>query len=224
MIIAFDKEIGETMNQFIERFNKLHPNKKVAYSGRLDPLAFGQIMMFTDDDVHQMNDHVKKNKKYTFKLLNGIQTDTYDIMGLVSDKFTDPVDVKLGEQKMLYPPFSCYLIKEHREPLWKCTKNGLPITNYPSKQVNVISYKITNTYKISTNELKSLINEKINKVTKQTFRQSEILEKWNDHLTESKEFTITEHEISISSGAYVRHFGNQLGGTCFDINRICYLD
>ena len=59
---------------------------------------------------------------------------------------------------------------------------------------------------------------------RQTFRQKDIKELWNQNIEIKKEYKIYEFEISLSSGGYVRNFGNLLGGICFDIERLEYID
>jgi tRNA pseudouridine55 synthase len=94
MIIQFNKKIGETMDEMISRFRLEYSidNKiKVAYAGRLDPLAFGIIILLTDKDIYNKEKYCGKDKTYTCMIVHGVQTDTYDIMGkIVSDKNREP--------------------------------------------------------------------------------------------------------------------------------------
>ena len=65
MIIEFNKNIGETMNDVINRFKKeyfLKKEDKVSFAGRLDPLAFGKIILLTDSDKFKQDEFCNFNK------------------------------------------------------------------------------------------------------------------------------------------------------------------
>ena len=85
MIIYHNKEIGQTMNQVIDDIKKLYHTKKITYAGRLDPLAYGLVIILTDDDIYKRDNYIGQNKVYQFQMINGIQTDTYDILGLIKN-------------------------------------------------------------------------------------------------------------------------------------------
>jgi tRNA U55 pseudouridine synthase TruB len=226
MIVEYQKNVGETMNQVISRFRSENPEvKKIAYAGRLDPLASGLILIFTDNDVYQCNNHVLKNKVYTFSVLHSISTDTYDIMGLTLNNQQDPQSIECKEyQGIKYPPFSSHNIKPYNEPLWKCIKEGLEIKNWPTHNIKVLDHKVTKEFEIlGCDLLQDVIINSINKVTKMTYRQDEIIANWNKVINHEKQYKITQHEIILSSGGYVRHFANMLKGCAFDIKRIRYL-
>jgi tRNA U55 pseudouridine synthase TruB len=232
MIIEFDKNIGETMDEMISRFRLEYSidNKiKVAYAGRLDPLAFGKIILLTDKDIYNKEKYCGKNKTYTCKIVHGIQTDTYDIMGkIVSDKNWEPVynNVKDLEYEQQYPMYSSiYVIQDGiRKPLWYYEKNNIKVENMPSKKVKLISSEKISEEIISSTELFRIINNRIEQVKKDTYRQDEIIALWKDKLYGNKDYTLSKWRFSISSGGYIRYLANQMNGCCFDINRECYHD
>ena len=54
MLIEYEKQIGESMQQVINRFKQdynLDLKEKVAFAGRLDPIAFGKIKLLTGEDI-----------------------------------------------------------------------------------------------------------------------------------------------------------------------------
>jgi len=72
MIIEFNKNIGETMNDVINRFKKeyfLKKEDKVSFAGRLDPLAFGKIILLTESDKYNQDKFCNFDKIYTFSVL-----------------------------------------------------------------------------------------------------------------------------------------------------------
>ena len=236
MIIYHHKKIGQTMNQVVDDIKKQYNTNKVTYAGRLDPLAFGLIIILTDEDVHKRDEYTGKNKIYKFYIIHGIQTDTFDIMGLLCDKSIQLNDtlidnknkfninkINLGKQIMEYPSYSSVPIKEHNnKPYWYCTLNNLEVKNKPTKEIEIYDIKILDNITKTKDELIQLINDKINKVTSDTFRQTDILEKWNS--IEDKLYEIYKMEIKISSGGYVRNIANILGGCAYDIERTEYCD
>jgi len=232
MIIQFDKRIGETMDELIRRFRQEHSidNKiKVAYAGRLDPLAFGKIILLTDSDIYNKEKYCGKDKTYTTWIVHGIQTDTYDIMGkIVSDKNWEPVynNVEDLEYDQQYPMYSSIYVIQNgmRKPLWYYEKNNIKVENMPSKKVKLISSEKISEDIILSIELFRIIKDRIDKVIKDTYRQDEIIALWSNKLDDNKEYTISKWRFSITSGGYIRYLANQMNGCCYDIERVCYHD
>ena len=225
MIIYHQKEIGQTMNQVVDDIKQKYNTNKVTYAGRLDPLAYGLVIILTDEDVHKRDEFMGKTKVYQFKIIKDIQTDTFDIMGIISntsiDADFDINKISLGKQIMEYPPYSSVPIKEHNnKPYWHCTLNHLQVKNKPTKEIEIFNIKILDKTMKTKDELIKLINDKISKVTSKTFRQKDILDKWNT--IEDKLYEIYKMEIKISSGGYVRNIADKLGGCTYDIERIEY--
>lgn len=225
MIIDYHKNIGESMNDVIDRFKQEYNLKKekITYAGRLDPLAFGKVVILTDKDIYKRDEYCKYNKTYKFKLIHGIQTDTFDILGImtnINNVFTDKIEMK--EYKMFYPEYSGYKI--NGKPYWYWSKKNIKIadSDKPFKKIIVDSFKKINETKTDNKELLNIIKEKINTITKNTFRQDEIIEKYKTDLS-ADTYIISEFIIGLSSGGFVRFFGNMLGGTCFDIERLEYI-
>jgi len=242
MIYLYNKNIGETMTEVIKRFSKENNVKeKIAYAGRLDPLAYGKITILTGNDIYKKDDYCNKSKIYETWMIEGIMTDTYDIMGLVvavpltNNCTLDPLtnNCKLEplvphSYKQYYPPYSSIPIRigNIRKPLWYYTKNNIKIPDElrPYKHVilhNVI--KLDEKY-ISSNELLDIILDRISKVIIGDFRQDDITKQWKQLLCTTSTYKISKWKFEISSGGYIRYIANMMGNTCFDINRIGYID
>ena len=89
-MIIINKDAGMTMNTLIDKYKKIY--NKVCYSGRLDPMARGTVMLLVDDECKMMEMYNKKNKTYTFEIIFGLSTDTDDVMGLFK---TNPISSSL---------------------------------------------------------------------------------------------------------------------------------
>lgn len=228
MIYTYDKHIGETMSEVIKRFSQENNIKeKVAYAGRLDPLAYGKIIILTGNDIYKKDDYCNKSKIYETWMIEGIMTDTYDIMGLISTPPTGPLAPIGASYKQYYPPYSSIPIRhgDMRKPLWYYTKNNIAIPEelLPYKQVTLYnSTKLDEKY-ISSNELLDIILDRISKVITGDFRQDDIIKQWKQVLSTNSTYKISKWRFEISSGGYIRYIANRNGNTCYDINRISYM-
>ena len=228
MIYTYDKHIGETMAEVINRFSQENNIKeKVAYAGRLDPLAYGKIIILTGNDIYKKDDYCNKNKIYETWMIEGIMTDTYDIMGFICTHPITPVDPVTASYKQYYPPYSSIPIRhgDMRKPLWYYTKNNIAIPEelLPYKQVTLYnSTKLDEKY-ISSNELLDIILDRISKVITGDFRQDDIIKQWKQVLSTNSTYKISKWRFEISSGGYIRYIANRNGNTCYDINRITYV-
>jgi tRNA U55 pseudouridine synthase TruB len=220
-IYTFYKQEGELMNDVIEQVKQLVLHKRVCYAGRLDPLAKGIIIIMTDDDVMKKELFCKFDKTYKFTLLCGFKTDTFDIMGMITDVGTEKKDVCVGKYEMKYPSYSSYSICG--KPYWYYTKNNLQVPFEPSKNIDLIKLDKINDIEITGENLLKMIIYKINKVQKMSFRQFYIIESWKNHVNVDAEYHMIDYEITLSSGGFVRYFGNLMNGACLNIERIRYV-
>jgi tRNA U55 pseudouridine synthase TruB len=204
------KPIGKTPLEIVNEFkikNNLDPIITVAYSGRLDPMAHGQLVLLTGDQVKKSAEYDKKNKRYVFKIIIGISTDTTDILGLldgisninnINNEDIDNIkrvakefDQSIYEQQ--YHMFSSMTVNicntnsktNKKAPLWKIFSDPtIDKTNIiiPTKRVNIFSLEQTNEYIMSIIELKELIDNNLGLITDTTkFRLPEIKTRWNDY-------------------------------------------
>jgi tRNA U55 pseudouridine synthase TruB len=230
MIIEFNKNIGESMNDVINRFKKeyfLKKEDKVSFAGRLDPLAFGKIILLTESDKYNQDKFCNFDKIYTFSVLQDFQTDTYDLMGLITDYkiFNEIIFENIKSIKQSYPPYSSKTINVNGKmtKLWELAKeNKLSDKQMPTKDVNIYYVKKINNYQIKGDELFELICNLINKVNG-NFRQIEILEKWKNIIIFNNIYKISDYETKISSGGYVRSIANNMNGVAFNICREKYI-
>ncbi len=86
--IPFYKNIGETPLEALERFRKDKPeyaHVPMTYAGRLDPLAEGLLILLAGDECMKKDDYTALPKEYEVEVLFGFATDTYDVLGMVSE-------------------------------------------------------------------------------------------------------------------------------------------
>src|SRR5688572_10305491 len=130
MIKAY-KPVGMTPLELLQSIKA----EGAAYAGRLDPMAEGlMIYLDTIEEKQKRKDYEKLSKVYEFDVLLGIQTDSYDILGIpkLSHSGTQ-LPIKLGEQIQKYPPYSYSRIAG--KPLfWWARNNKLNEIEIPSKK------------------------------------------------------------------------------------------
>lgn len=236
-VIKIYKPIGKTpldMIHFIKEKYKHFSNTKMSYAGRLDPMAHGLLIILTEEDCYNQHLYHNLDKTYEFELLLGVSTDTYDILGLVTDKINfnlslnlqnliKVVDTFKGRQKQYYPPFSSQRI--NGKPLWYYAKNNLLDTIIlPSKLINIYNLVFIDIKETTKNEILDHVNYSINKLESlNNFRQDQILKLWK------KIHEVTYYKLyfktNVSCGTYIRTLCNDISckidipGIAFNIYR-----
>lgn len=248
MPILIDKPIGWTPLQALDALRERRPelkDAKLAYAGRLDPLASGLMIVLVDEECKDRDRFQSLEKTYEFSAILGFETDTYDIMGLPQqvNRSMEPSETDIrstltkltGTQVQPYPPFSSKTV--NRKPLYWYAREGVEIPDQPSKQVEVKSMELLRLNRDAAEQIRESIHNRISCVTGD-FRQVDILQKWDELLltqqSESAEVKndgdidkyINLHLIAtVSSGTYIRGLVYELGkllGTgavAYDIRR-----
>lgn len=216
-MIIINKDAGITMNTIIDEYKKKYNiTDKICYSGRLDPMARGLILILIGDECKLMNIYNKKNKTYQFEIIFGLSTDTDDVMGIFKNNpiispninnmiksIKEYINIHIGTDIMQhFHDFSS--IKYKGKSLWYYALNKIPIDK-PKHKVTLYNAHYNKIKKYNYNEWKNDICMKINNINKNNnFRQDYIIKQYNDIQLESLySFPIT---ITVSSGFYVRQF------------------
>jgi tRNA pseudouridine55 synthase len=242
-IIVLSKKIGETPNEMINNYiknynkNNQYQLKKGCTVGKLDPMASGISICLFDNQCSNMKDYLDKEKIYEFKIIFGIQSDSDDTLGLITNQQEiQDIDIQtiqkeilnfIGEYKQKYHKYSsiCVFNKNNeRNPLWKWTKeNRLEEIEIPQKNVNVKLLEFLDLKIHNFNILKKIIIQNIRKV-KGDFRQEKIIQRWKD-ISHIKNIFVGKFKIHCSSGFYVRQLVHdlcnklQIYGIAYNINR-----
>ena len=89
-VLLLHKKVGDTPLQTIRSLQATIPSfngLKIGYAGRLDPMARGLLVCLVGDENRNQKTHELKTKDYQFDVLFGVETDTYDLLGLVQRSF-----------------------------------------------------------------------------------------------------------------------------------------
>ncbi len=221
-VVNVYKPIGLTPLQLIEAVKRHNPDlnkKKIAYAGRLDPMAEGVVLLLVEPETKNRTHYQNLDKVYEFTMLLGIQTDTHDLLGKITNISNNRasrstirrvVSSHLGIQTQKYPTYSSKTVKS--KPLyWWARNNLLNTISIPSKQITIHKINIVNESEKDPSALYNDIVQKISLISGD-FRQDEISADWKNHFmstkTPLKEITV---RMSCSSGTYVRSLVDSIG-------------
>src|SRR4051812_15345092 len=87
-IILLNKPLSFTPLQATLKFKQAFPeyaDQKIAYAGRLDPMAEGLLLLLIGNETKKRKDYEALSKTYEFSILLGISTDTYDLLGKIKE-------------------------------------------------------------------------------------------------------------------------------------------
>ena len=118
--MILDKPIGKTPLTLLTDFRAQFPEYdtvKIGYAGRLDPMAEGLVLYMVGDENKNREKYVGLDKVYEIEILFGIETESYDVLGLIkeaknykSDEVSKELPLLLprfkGEIEQAYPPYS----------------------------------------------------------------------------------------------------------------------
>ena len=235
-IIIANKPIGKTPLEIIQflKQNVKYKSTKMSYAGRLDPMAHGLMIILMNEECFKQHIFHNLNKTYKFKLLLGVSTDTFDMLGKIKNNYLLECNTELlysnilqliGEQIQEYPPFSSLRVNKH--PLWYYAKhNKLDTITIPSKKVTIYDMIIEDDTTISHLDLIDYVHNNIIKLdTKHDFRQNDILKEWK--LIKDLKYRIITINTDVSCGTYIRSIcdliGKRIGvpAIALDIFRTC---
>lgn len=224
-VLKLHKDPGETPLECLQRFRAENPEyagAPMTYAGRLDPMAEGLLIVLVGDECKEKEKYLGLDKEYVFEVLFGIQTDTYDVLGLPNISLiraNSGIVAKefVGKRVQKYPPYSSKTLDG--EPLFVKAKRGEEF-EAPTKETEIYNLDMLEEREISAEEMLAEISRKIDLVSGD-FRQKEIKDAWQEMLGPAPEqkFKIAKMKINCSSGTYVRSLCHELGGIAWSIRR-----
>ena len=224
-VLNLYKKRGETPLERLNRYKDNHPefkNVKMTYAGRLDPLAEGVLIVLFGEKIKNKEKYIALDKKYEFRAILGVETDTYDVLGKVKSVKSKVESVKkeniekeienfIGKRTQEYPTFSSRTVKG--KALFDWAKEGrLSEIKIPKREIEIYKLQLINEKTITKRNLEKLVFSSITKV-KGDFRQKEIKRGWEKFFEKSatNKFQTIRCTISCSSGTYIRAITYILG-------------
>jgi len=223
-VLNLYKKLGETPRERLERLRAQKPHyahEVLSYAGRLDPMAEGVLLCLVGSANKRRDSYLSLGKEYVLDILFGFSTDTYDILGRVTDTGDGSAltkkDVALalnefrGRLSQEYPPYSSKAVEGKSLFEW-ARNNALASIIMPQNSVTIYHIDIQSLYKVKEPQLLSYIEESVGKVNGD-FRQEEILAAWRQNLKAKgdREFPCATVKIECSSGTYARSIAHGVG-------------
>ena len=222
------KTLGKTPLQALENYRNEHnlpTDLKMAYAGRLDPMAEGRLLLLSGETCKERDTYLHLDKEYEFEILLGFASDTYDILGILekaedyqfsefnSIQIDQVLDRYRGNVSLPYPLFSSKTVKGKPLFLWALEGRADTIT-IPVRQSTIYKLDYLESHSLSSQEIYSTVCERIEKVDRvvedskklgNDFRREEVLGSWVKSTTDTKAYyQIIKLRCIASSGTYMR--------------------
>uniref|UniRef100_A0A6B2LGH2 tRNA pseudouridine(55) synthase n=1 Tax=Arcella intermedia TaxID=1963864 RepID=A0A6B2LGH2_9EUKA len=199
----------------------------------MDPMAHGVLILLVGEENKKRKEYEFCTKDYTWEMVLGWQTDTYDILGMVSspvecaackwsndDELTQQVNQivskQIGKQVQKYPPYSSVRVNGKLLFQW-AKENKLDSIEIPSKTIEIFSLSLKSITKIPLSSFISQTHSRIDGISPQNngkFREPEIKRKWDQVLLANDpnmDLTVLTFNAFVSHGAYVRSIAQDIG-------------
>ena len=208
-----------------------YKDQKMAFTGRLDEMAHGNVILLIGDETKKVNEYHNMNKVYKFRFVVGLETDSTATLGLFQNKLTpSELDIDLVTQTIMkhkatefdqeYHVFSSFRpqnVKDRKPLWWFAFHNRLDeIKEMPKKKVKVYDVQVKGIKNVT---LDNFINEALGDLSKLRetlfFRKDQVIDQWQKFYDVNKDknikFVEFECEIKVSSGFYIRQFVKDIG-------------
>lgn len=224
-LILVYKNRTETMAVCMDRIRtelSISSEIPMTYAGRLDPMAEGLVIFLCGSMRFQKDKFMKLSKTYSIGFIPGIETDTYDVLGLiqnVSDSKSHYSIADLEKNIQLFQPTGTFnqsfpsfsSRKVFGKSLFQHALDNNEEIPEQSHDVTIFGYSNIKQQSINRDELVQSITNDIKKVSGE-FRQNEIIESWKKTASElPSELIIYSLDIECSSGFYVRQWVHDFG-------------
>ncbi len=137
-LLLFDKSVGDSSNQALQKIKRIFNAKKVGHTGTLDPLASGLLPLMFGHATKFASSLLEATKTYEATVKLGFKSSTGDAEGVLvpAQTMPDQLDLTLekvlhvastllGEQQQLPPMYSA--LKYQGKPLYEFARQGLEI-------------------------------------------------------------------------------------------------
>lgn len=230
---VIEKAVGETPLQAIEQFREdelIQKDQPLAYAGRLDPMASGQLLVLIGDECKKQEKYHGLDKGYRFSVLFGVSSDTEDVLGrLTFEKPFHPVKKDIdkiakslrGNVTLPYPHFSSKTVAG--KPLHVWTLEGrideieIPIKEsriYKLLCVNVETKRTEDIYEETIEKIDSLPTvTETSKALGADFRRKDVRADWQlwREMFPKANWSIATFDCIASSGTYMRSLAKLIG-------------
>jgi tRNA pseudouridine55 synthase len=216
-----DKPIGATPLQaltLLRRVRGIGESEKLAYAGRLDPLASGLLAVVHGEQLARQEEYWYLAKEYEADVVVGVSTDSFDLMGLPSvhdaphpapERITSVIRGLVGKIDLSVPIFSSH--RYQGLPLFALAKSQIetPII-VPVRRMSISQIDARGIESVSAHALAALACERISLV-QGDFRQEDICRAWQVLFPADSELISVRLSIHCGSGTYIRSVAHEIG-------------
>lgn len=210
MITPLFKPLGASTHLLAKKWGALH-QVKATHTGTLDPMAEGVVIVLSDQDRFDKQKYSDFKKTYVVKLLQGVATDSEDLLGLITNvhfsdsdirpQLAEVADQMVGTHTQIVHPFSSKRIDG--DSFFNLSKKGVQPPMI-AEQVELFSVKVLNREVTSSDQYCRTIIKRINSV-QGDFRQKQIVEGWEQlFANHSQQLSLISLRIVCSKRTYVR--------------------
>ena len=206
------KPIGWSPLDVIEKFREMNPeflDVPITYAGRLDPMAEGVLILLSGEERFEKDRFMGTDKTYQATFLFGVETDSYDCLGLIEGGSSvgelSALEIEsflVGAHNLPFPVYSSYRVKGR--PLHYWAQEG------PVKEMEVLSVDRVEIFEREVGEVRVDVLDRVIRV-QGDFRQEEIGEAWKSLGCEGKAMKFLSCALTVTSGTYVRALAHEMG-------------
>ena len=172
-IFSIYKKAGETLVGLVGRFRteqSFDETLPITYAGRLDPMAEGVVILLAGEACKQKDEYLGLDKEYTFEVLFGVATDTFDMLGVVTKSgelcpTVEQIEKDIEQVKKVatfsYPPYSSKPV--NGLPLFVHAKAGTLPEVLPTMEGEIKTLTLKS---IQTTYFEKAVNEKLEIIKK----------------------------------------------------------
>ena len=120
-ILNIDKPLGATSMDVVRRIKRASNVKRVGHGGTLDPVATGVIPICLGQATRMMEYLVDGTKEYRCTIELGVETDTYDSVGTVTER-KDASKISARDVEACLPSF--HGVIDQIPPMFSALKKG----------------------------------------------------------------------------------------------------
>ncbi len=219
------KPVGVTPLQLIDKLRIKLPeykNEIIGYAGRLDPMVEGVLLLLVGDENKKRKEYEGLPKEYSFEILFGVSTDSFDTLGvIIKHKTVDAKDIEnklpgilkkyIGKHLQEYPPYSSMHVQGKPLFYWAREKR-LQEISIPTKEIEIYDLHFSGLQTKNAQHIQDIVFQRINCVFGE-FRQEEIKKSWVEYFNaqQEKQLLVGSFTIRCSSGTYIRSLVHKIG-------------
>ena len=208
--IILNKAVGQTPLEVLEAWRKDTPLARgvsLAYAGRLDPMAEGQLLVLIGEECKVQTNYHHLDKEYQITVGFGLQSDSGHLEDLLGNL--------IGEIHFPYPVFSAKTVAGKPLHTWAMEGRLNEIT-IPTRTSNLYAISLDDFGTIARTDLVEKAKSKIallptvtdpRKALGNDFRRPDVLASWDSLFNDGQPgdvFYTADLTVTCSSGTYMR--------------------